>query len=232
MAAAPKASFTIDADHGTRVITITEAGHLTSRTISDIDTRLRAMLEFGRASTCSWKRPPSSASTRRVRRHEQVCNRCDRPVRLRPRTLVRGGNELARGARRRVLGQARRSGVVEGTHQGQCGGTSGVILASVLRQTGVAQPTNAYGQDRRRERRFRVLAPACIRLRSGNIEPANVVNVSASGVMLHAPVALPDTCGAHVQVEFLGNVSRGVVRHVSGAPYGRFVGIEFDSEPK
>ena len=76
-------------------------------------------------------------------------------------------------------------------------------------------------------------ARACVHSPAfGEHEPANVVNVSASGVMLHAPVALPDPCGAHVQVEFLGNVSRGVVRHVSGAPYGRFVGIEFDSEPK
>ena len=46
MAAAAKPAFTVDVDQTTRVITITESGQLTGKSVIDMDAKLRAMPEY------------------------------------------------------------------------------------------------------------------------------------------------------------------------------------------
>ena len=59
-------------------------------------------------------------------------------------------------------------------------------------------------------------------------EAATIVNLSASGLMLHVPVRPSEEYGSNVVVQFLGTRKDGVVRHVSRAQYGFFVGVEYD----
>lgn len=83
-------------------------------------------------------------------------------------------------------------------------------------------------QQRRTEPRFRVASPGVMTDSTGHTELVSIVNVSASGLMMHVPVPLRATPGCRLQVEYLGVVSRGVIRHVSPARYGVFVGLELD----
>ena len=46
MAATAKPAFTVDVDQTTRVITITESGQLTGKSVIDMDAKLRAMPEY------------------------------------------------------------------------------------------------------------------------------------------------------------------------------------------
>lgn len=83
-------------------------------------------------------------------------------------------------------------------------------------------------QQRRTEPRFHVAAPGVLKDSAGHSEMVSIVNVSASGLMMHVPVPLRARPGCRLQVEYLGVVSRGVIRHVSPANYGVFVGLELD----
>lgn len=82
---------------------------------------------------------------------------------------------------------------------------------------------------RRRERRFTVTGAARVVDESGTAELATIVNLSASGLMLHFAVRPPMEVGRHVQVTFLGTEWQGTIKHISPARQGILMGIRLDT---
>ena len=81
--------------------------------------------------------------------------------------------------------------------------------------------------------RFEITAAATLRDATGSVEPATLVNASASGLMLHLPVRPSANVGSHVEVEFLNTRLCGVIRCVSpSSNYGVFIDIELDPEDR
>jgi hypothetical protein len=97
---------------------------------------------------------------------------------------------------------------------------------------GTSQVTEDIQQGgRRKEPRFSITANGTIAKDvTGVSEVGSVVNVSARGVMLHVPVRPAIDIGCRVWIHFLGTVGLGIVRHVSSARYGFFVGIELSGD--
>ena len=85
--------------------------------------------------------------------------------------------------------------------------------------------------SRRSEPRFAVTAQAAITA-MGELHFGTVVNISASGVMVHLPVQPRFDAATVVDVSFFRVSGRGTVRHVSRAEDGVFVGIELNGGPE
>ena len=84
---------------------------------------------------------------------------------------------------------------------------------------GLSELLNAdlVNRGSRRHRRFSITANASITDDHGITESATVLNLSASGLMLHVPVRPKLTVGSTVHLVFLRTAGTGVVRHVSSA---------------
>ena len=80
-------------------------------------------------------------------------------------------------------------------------------------------------QSRRQEPRFQVTTDALI-VAAGEMESATLVNLSASGAMLHVPVRPNVEVGSEVQAHFLNTAVNAVVRHISPARYGVHIGLK------
>jgi hypothetical protein len=67
---------------------------------------------------------------------------------------------------------------------------------------------------------------------TGQKRHATVMNMSASGLMLHLP-ARPDVAvGSRVHVDFLRTGHSGTVKHLSHARHGYYLGLKLDELPE
>src|SRR5687767_7175968 len=92
-------------------------------------------------------------------------------------------------------------------------------------------PDNTEPGCRRAERRFSVQAEAVL-TSAGKKRQATVINMSASGVMVHLAVRADVPVGSTVQVEFLRTRQSATVKHVSHARHGVYVGLKFEELPQ